>query len=414
MNTVPSAQPTSQWQLAARLAGPAYLPNIAGTIAWGMLIPTLPLYLAQQGVSIELTGVILGATGLGALFGGLPAGSLNSRVGEYRTLAVGLGWLALSTALLGVTDTAIALVVLRMIFGGAFVATRLSRHTWVTRNVDVSMRGRAMAIFGGSSRLSALIGPTLGGVLADTIGFAATFVVAAGLTVLGIVPATLARRHEPPSALPSDAPRRGVLQAVRKHRRLLLRAAFIPFLVMAIREARQVLLPLVGDTLELSATVVGVIVSISAAADLLLFPVAGSLSDRLGRLWSMVPAFGLVAVGLLFLGIAAAQGSIGLVIAAGVVIGIGNGLSAGSMLTLGSDLAPADDTPAFLAAISTAQESGRFAGALGVGLVAGATSLAGASFVFAAVTLAMVVSLVRVVGDTRAVASKNAAASSAQ
>lgn len=385
------------------LLAPAYLPNIAGTIAWGMLIPTLPLYLAEQGVSLELTGMILGATGLGALFGGLPAGALNNRYGEYATLAVGLAGLAISTALLGVTDAAIALVVLRMIFGGAFVATRLSRHTWVTRNVHLDMRGRAMAIFGGSSRVSALIGPTLGGVLADAIGFSATFVIAAALTLLGMVPATLARRAERLDGTTSAAPaaRRGVLQAVRKHRRLLVRAAFIPFLVMAIREARQVLLPLVGDDLALSATSVGLVVSISAAADLLLFPVAGSLSDRLGRLWSMVPAFGLVAVGLAFLGLAAAQDSVSMVIAAGIVIGIGNGLSAGSMLTLGSDLAPTDDTPAFLAAISTAQESGRFAGALGVGLVAGATTLAGASFVFALVTAAMVIALIRVVGDTR-------------
>lgn len=398
-----SATPTSQLQLALGLLAPAYLPNIAGTIAWGMLIPTLPLYLAEQGVSIELTGMILGATGLGALFGGLPAGSLNSRYGEYATLAAGLTGLALSTALLGVTDAAIALVVLRMIFGGSFVAARLSRHTWVTRNVHLDMRGRAMAIFGGSSRVSALIGPTIGGVLADAIGFSATFVIAAGLTLLGMVPATLARRAEQLGTSTSAAPteRRGVLQAVRKHRRLLARAAFIPFLVMAIREARQVLLPLVGDDLALSATSVGLVVSISAAADLLLFPVAGSLSDRLGRLWSMVPAFGLVAVGLAFLGLAAAQNSVGLVIAAGIVIGIGNGLSAGSMLTLGSDLAPADDTPAFLAAISTAQESGRFVGALGVGVVAGATTLAGASFVFALVTAAMVIALIRIVGDTR-------------
>lgn len=396
---------SSRWRTLTGLIGPVYLPNMASTIAWGMLIPTLPLYLAERGISIEMTGTILGATGLGALIGGLPGGSLNTRAGEYAALVVGLTGIAASTALLGVTDTALVLIVLRMIFGASFLVARLSRQTWVTRNVALDLRGRAMAVFGGSTRLSLFIGPFLGGVLAEWVGYSATFGVAAGLTIIGVVPPWLGRRHDVESPAPEPVAQRGVLRAIRVHRRMLARAAIVPLLVMVIREGRLVLVPLVADDLELSVAAVGAVVSVSSAADLLLFPVAGSLMDRFGRLWSMIPALGMIAAGLVALGFAAASGSVAAVIAAGVLVGLGNGLSAGSMLTLGADLAPADDTSAFLAAVATSQESGRFLGALGVGLVAGGTSLATASFVYGALAVLTILTVFRVVGESSRIAA---------
>ena len=396
----------TQWRGLTRLIGPVYLPNIAGTIAWGMLIPTLPLYLSDRGVSIEMVGLILGGAGLGALFGGLPAGSLMTRLGEERTVVIGLAGLALSTALLGATDAAVALLLLRMLFGSSSLATRASLQTWVTKNVELDIRGRAMALFGGSSRVSQLIGPAIGGVLADTVGFSATFVVAAVLSLAGIIPAVAAHRGTDIRAGKAAEPaRRSLLQSIRTHWRLLLKAALVPFLAMMIREARHVLLPLVGDDLQMSATAIGLIVALGSAADLVLFPVAGTLMDRFGRLSSMVPAFLLVGLGMLLLSFAASASSTGFVIAAGVLLGVGNGLSAGSMLTLGADLAPRADAASFLATLATLQESGRFAGAFGVGLAAGAASLAVASLLFAGVAVMLVVTMVRLVGETRDVAA---------
>ena len=92
-----------------RLVLPVYLPVIAGTLGMAILVPVLPLYLTESGLSLQLASVVLAAVGLGAFLGGLPAGALIARVGSQKVMYGGLAILAVSTALLGVTTVAIAL-----------------------------------------------------------------------------------------------------------------------------------------------------------------------------------------------------------------------------------------------------------------------------------------------------------------
>ena len=94
--------------------------------------------------------------------------------------------LSISTALVGTTSTVIALIAFRLAFGAAFSMIRLSRQTFVTRRVATHLRGRAMSMIGGSFRLSFLIGPLLGGLLVDAVGYATTLVIAGALAATGL------------------------------------------------------------------------------------------------------------------------------------------------------------------------------------------------------------------------------------
>jgi MFS family permease len=125
--------------------------------------------------------------------------------------------------------------------------------------------------------------------------------------------------------------------------------------------------------------------------------VAGWVMDRFGRLAAMVPAFGLIALGLIVLGLA---NGTPLAVAAGAIIGIGNGMSSGTMLTLGSDLAPPDAPGQFLAGMATMQDSGRVAGPLLVGAVGAAFGLGAAAFALAGVLFVAIAWLTLVVGET--------------
>ena len=131
-----------------RLALPVYLPITASTLGVGVLVPVLPLYLTESGLSIAFTSLVLAAVGAGAFIGGLPAGAVIARVGSQRILDWSLAVLALSTMLLGATTFALALVVLRMAAGAANVSIRLSRQTYITRRVSRQVRGRSMALIG--------------------------------------------------------------------------------------------------------------------------------------------------------------------------------------------------------------------------------------------------------------------------
>jgi MFS family permease len=119
--------------------------------------------------------------------------------------------------------------------------------------------------------------------------------------------------------------------------------------------------------------------------------------DRFGRLFAMVPAFGLIAVGLVLLGLADSTTT---VVIAGAVIGVGNGLSSGTMLTFGSDLAPADATGPFLAGLAAMQDAGRVVGPLLVGVVGAGAGLGAASIALALVMIVAIAWLAVVVGET--------------
>ncbi|MEM1335680.1 MAG: MFS transporter [Actinomycetota bacterium] len=390
-----------------RLVAPVYAPVVVTSIGTGMLIPILPLALDDAGASLRTTSIVLAAAGAGAVLGGLPVGALVERLGERRVLFLAIAVLAISSVALGSTDTAAALIAFRLVSGVASIGLRLSRQTYVTRRVESAERGRAMASIGGSFRAGLLIGPALGGAIADTAGFTASFVATGAVMALAAV-APLVRPADPPlrSAAEPSGRRRSttgerdrvtVRRAMVDHRRLLLLAGVVPMLTMTVRDGRFVVLPLIGDGLGLSPSVVGAVVSVGTAADLVLFPVAGHVMDRFGRLAALLPCFGLIAIGLFVLALADSTLS---VVIAGTIIGVGNGLGSGSLLTLGSDLAPPEQPGPFLAAFGVLQDLGKVAGPLLVGLVGSLASLAVAAAVLGGLAVMTAIWMTAVVGET--------------
>ena len=375
------------------------MPWILAQLGRGMLLPVVPLYLRDAGLSYAQVSVVLAALGLGAVIGGLPTGAIAARVGPEWLFVGATVATAVTAALLGVSTAVLALVAFRLVYGAGAVGLRVSVQMLVNAATPVRLRGRGMSALGGSVRLAFFVGPLLGGVLADTVGFTATFVVCGVMTLAGIVPFVAARSvaedgatrfHRPPVAPAS------LWTALRRHTGLLLLAGTGSALVMAGREGRNVVVPLIGDDLGLSSTAVGALVAIGTGADLLLFPVAGWLMDRFGRLFAIVPAFTLVGVGLLTLGVwYSTTGAI----VAGVIMGIGNGMSAGTMLTLGGDLAPRDPGP-FLAALGTLHDTGVVIGALVVGAFADTAGLATSAVVLALIMFVAVLWMVVAIGDS--------------
>jgi MFS family permease len=191
--------------------------------------------------------------------------------------------------------------------------------------------------------------------------------------------------------------RSSLLSGLRDHRRRLVVVGVGPALVMAARDGRHVVVPLIADSFELSPSAIGALVAVGTGADLLLFPVAGYVMDRFGRLHAMVPAFSLMSVGLLLLGLADTKTT---VVLATVVVGMGNGMSAGTLLTYGSDLAPRDDPGPFLAGLNVMSNVGRVIGPLIVGWSADAIGLGASAVALAVVLAAAVVWLSLVVGET--------------
>lgn len=381
-----------------RLALPVYLPWGAFSFGMGMMLPILPLYLEEIGLSFTTLSMVMAATGIGATLGGLPVGAATQRLGENKMLVASLAGMALLSVAVGLTQAALLLMIVRLATGMSTVGIRLSRQAYVARTVEGQLRGRAMSVMGGISRLGFFIGPPLGGVLTDQIGFRATFAITGLVFICGAIPiALLGHERRTREAAPIASEGR-LLETLRPYWRHLARSSVGPALIIAARRGRLIVIPLIADDLGLSATAVGLIVAVGTGADLLLFPVSGYVMDRFGRLYATIPAFGMMAVGLLILGTVDSAAGVTL---AGAVIGVGNGMSAGTLLTLGSDLAPPDIRAAFLAGFGSLQDLGGVLGPIIVGWSADAIGLEASAVALAVVLFAAIFHLAFVVGETR-------------
>ena len=394
----PRAAPITDLRAGARhLSLRFYLPSLLATTGTMMLVPTLPVYLAEQTESLTLATLVLTAAAVGGVAGNLPSGALVQRFGERSGFIAGLALNAAGTLALALS-AGLWLPFVACFFAGIGQSCRLlARQAYARRAIASSIRGRLMSLYGGLGRVALLIGPLVGGFLGEIIGFRATFAVAAGVVTAGLVAALLAGRGA--AGRPPPTPRsasQGLLAVARRHGRVILLTGLGQLGASLVRVGRLTVVPLYGVSIGLDLSDVGVVVAIAGGLDLLLFPAAGWLMDTLGRLYAIVPSFVFMAAGLAALPLA--ESFLGLAVAA-LLVGFGNGIGSGTMLTLSTDLAPADNPAEFLGLVRLLADLGRILGPLAVGVVADQASLGGSAVVLAAVAIATAALFLFAIGE---------------
>ncbi|MEM8708141.1 MAG: MFS transporter [Actinomycetota bacterium] len=388
----------SVWTELRRLVPPLYVPVAMMTLGVGIILPLVPLYLEDTGVGLAWVGVIIGAFGVGAALVGVPASAFAQRTSNDHLLLVAVAAGATSVVLFGLTELAAVLILARFIAGCGFGGLGQSRQLFITRGVPMRFRGRVNSGMGGTHRLALAVGPLIGGAVADTISFRAAFVLAGVVIALGAVFWVLPGGREVVPAA-TGAPTVSVTEALRRHRRLVLRGGLGPMLIQSGREGRYVVIPLVADRLGLSIAEIGGLLAVGTVIDFVVFPVSGVIMDRFGRLYSIVPAFTVMAIGLVLLGLADDATDVAV---ASVLIGVGNGVTSGAVLTLGADLAPEGDEGPYLAGFTLVSNMGLFVGPLVVGVVADLAGLDVSAFALGAILMAGVAWIALVVGETGA------------
>ncbi|MBN1642609.1 MAG: MFS transporter [Anaerolineae bacterium] len=365
-----------------------YLPAVLLAFSSGLIVPVIPLYARDFGVSYGLVGLVSGGAALGMLLGDLPSGLVVRRLGQKPTVLLGVGCHVASTVALFWARSVPEVVAFRLLSGLGQALYSVARHAYIAGAVQVSGRGRAIALFGGVARVGRFVGPLLGGVVAQAYGLRVPFLLfgvtgAAALACMAVwMPAH--EEHTMVAAL-ATARRVPLWQMLRDRWGLLASAGAGQLFAQMIRAGRTIVIPLYGaDALGLDVRAIGTIVSLSSAIDMLFFYPAGWIMDRLGRKWAIVPSFCLQAAGMALLPLAAGYG--GLLLAA-LLIGFGNGLGSGSMMTLGADLAPTGVRGEFLGVWRLIGDLGSSGGPLIVGAIADLVALPAAALIMAAAGL---------------------------
>ena len=156
----------------------------------------------------------------------LITGRLGDRVGPKNLYLVGLSVFTVASVWCGFTGDISQLIVARVLQGlGASMMTPQTMAV-ITRIFPATKRGQAMGLWGATAGVATLVGPILGGVLVDTLGWEWIFFINAPVGVLGFV---LAWRLVP--ALPTHVHSFDLLG-------VLLSGAGMFFLVFGIQEGQ--------------------------------------------------------------------------------------------------------------------------------------------------------------------------------
>jgi MFS family permease len=263
------------------------------TMLYSALVPLLPGYTHEFGLSKSAAGLLVGAYAAGAVLGALPGGIAAARYGPRRALLIGLAIMGVSSLAFGFAGDAWTLGLARLAQGLGGSLAWAGALTWLIAGTPRTRRGEMLGTAIGSAIFGALLGPVVGA-LAHHVGPRPVFV---GLAGLSVVLGTWALRLPPADAEP---PRRGAVRRAIREPQVLgaLWLMTIPALVFGIV---GVLAPLALDDAGWSAAAIAVAWVASAAIEMVIAPLIGRVSDRRGRLLPLrISLAGAVAVLIAF------------------------------------------------------------------------------------------------------------------
>lgn len=373
-----------------------YLPNFLFYLGRGAAVPVIALLALELGASPAVAGAVVAVRGIGTMAFDLPAGMLISKLGEKTAMV-------LSAALLGGISTAIWLrpplwlyAILIGLVGATWSVWHIARIAYAAGCTTPAHRGRVMAVVGGSSRIGQLIGPLIGSLMVAQGGLPGAFIVLAGVS--GAAALSMALARSVPFVAESTSRSPGMAQVVRDHRHTLATAGLVAVAAQVLRSSREVLIPLWGDHLSISASIITLLFAASYAIESIIFYPVGMVMDRWGRKWTFLPSLALMS-----LSTAAIPFTSGVATLTGValVIGLGNGLGSGMNMTLASDLSPLAGRSRFLGIWHLVTDLGNAAGPLLVAALTSAATLTAAAHAVGGVGLVGLFVMWRLVPETR-------------
>jgi MFS family permease len=344
-------------------------------VFFAAISPLLPEYVDDLGLTKAEAGILSAAYAAGTLLGSLPAGYVASRMGPRRTVIAGLLTLGVSSFVFGFAEQIVLLDAARFIQGIAGALIWAGALTWLITSTPEEKRGSVIGTALGTAVAGALVGPVLGA----AAGEVGTEVVFSSVLLITLFLAVMASRL-PETRVPERQSRGEVMQTLVS--RPVVQAALFVAVPSVMFGAIEVLVPLRIDDLGGGHLVIAGGFIVGAGLEAALAPIAGRLSDRVGRrlpftlglfictgamtMIALVPGLDEVLVGL-------------------VLTSVGAGLCFAPALTLIADVAEATSLhQGFAAGLSNmAWAVGQVIGGIGGGVVAEVTGYTAPSLAIA-------------------------------
>lgn len=331
-------------------------------VFFSAIAPLLPEYADNLGLSDAQAGILSASYAAGTLLASLPAGLIASQVGPRKTTIVGLSMLGVASLAFGLAEQIVLLDVARFIQGVAGALVWSGALTWLITTAPDDKRGSVIGTALGTAVAGALFGPALGA-LAGSVGTGPVFGSVLGISLLLAYVAAGTPEVRPPER--QDL--REVWATMRS--RPVLNAVLFVAVPSTMFGAIEVLVPLRIDDLGGSHGVIAAGFIAGAGLEAVLAPIAGRVSDRVGRRTPYVVGLSICVVAMLTIAVAQVLGA---VLTGLVITSLGAGLCFAPALTLLSDVAESSGLhQGFAAGLSNmAWASGQVIGGVGGGVAA--------------------------------------------
>ncbi|GGC86857.1 MFS transporter [Tersicoccus solisilvae] len=377
-----------------RFVVPVFGPSVLFAVGEGAILPVVPLTARDLGGSVAVAALIVTLIGIGSLLSNIPASIVTARIGERWAIVAAAALCAIGMLLALLAPNLAVLAVAVFLIGSSAAVFNLARQLYLTVMVEPRYRARALSSLGGSMRIGLFIGPFVGAAVMHLTGLGGAYVVGVvALVIAGAIALSMPDPPLPTRSLPvittdetaggtaaagprAEQPERRpvtIRSVLRSHRRIYATVGVAVVFVAAVRQARQVVIPLWAEGLGLDPSATSLVYGISGAVDMLVFYPAGKVMDTRGRLAVAAPSMLIMGVALLLCPLTTATGPFLLV---AVLLGFGNGIGSGLVMTLGADYSPPDGRVQFLGVWRFMADAGATAGPLVLSAVTDAVSLA--------------------------------------
>ncbi|NGP46736.1 MFS transporter [Bacillaceae bacterium SIJ1] len=161
--------------------GKVLLPGIVLTgIASGMLVTLLPLF-AKLFLSNQQFGLALGVGGIAALLGLIPLGKLADKVGHLPPVIIGFALCSISIILFTNTPGGWMIFLDACLLGLGYATFLPAWNAFMAAFVHPSMRQEGWGVINSVQGASVMIGPVIGGVIANMWSITGALIVSASL-----------------------------------------------------------------------------------------------------------------------------------------------------------------------------------------------------------------------------------------
>jgi MFS family permease len=272
-------------------------------VAMTLLLPFLPLYVEQLGVSdhaaiVQWSGVAYGATFLTAAMVAPLWGRLGDQYGRKLMLIRASLGMALAMSLIGLSQNVYQLVGLRLLTGvlGGYSS---GSTVLVATQTPRARTGWALGVMASGIMAGNVAGPLIGGVLPPLIGIRMTFLAAGAIIFTAFLATMFLIKEEPRPPRRNKAVRHGGWTSIRDKRPVIAMLVTGMLLMLANMSIEPIITVYVATIVPQAARVTlvaGFAMSAAALGSILSASRLGKLADRLGHLRVIVGCLGVSAL----------------------------------------------------------------------------------------------------------------------